>query len=126
MQDCAKVLNSAIDMINHFEEVEKNIISESKQSSMELARLIDDGKINATEEVIDALQYQDIVSQRLSATVEAMENTKKFIQEYVDDNMCPEEFLDKLSFTLQNAIKKQLAFEGSHDTDDTKEDDIFF
>jgi hypothetical protein len=126
MNDSEKVLNSAIDMINHFEDVEKNIIVVSKESSLKLAKLIESGKIEADEEVVTALQYQDIVSQRLSATIEAMEETKKYLEQYVTDGMCADELLEKLSFTLQNAIKKQIAFEGSTELDDSTEDDIFF
>jgi hypothetical protein len=126
MQDSEKVLNSAIDMINHFEDVEKNIIEVSKESSLKLAKLIEDGKIEASQDVVSALQYQDIVSQRLSATIEAMEETKMYLQDYVSEGMCADELLEKLSFTLQNAIKKQIAFEGSRDIDDSTEDDIFF
>jgi hypothetical protein len=126
MEDSEKVLNSAIDMINHFEDVERNIIAVSKESSLKIAKLIEDGKVEASDEVVSALQYQDIVSQRLSATIEAMEETKRYLQNYVSDSMCADELLEKLSFTLQNAIKKQIAFEGSQDIDDSTEDDIFF
>jgi uncharacterized protein YwgA len=113
-------------MINHFEDVERNIIAVSKESSLKIAKLIEDGKVEASDEVVSALQYQDIVSQRLSATIEAMEETKRYLQNYVSDSMCADELLEKLSFTLQNAIKKQIAFEGSQDIDDSTEDDIFF
>lgn len=126
MQDYIKVINATIDMINHFKGVEENIISVSKDSSLRLANLIENGTIQANEEVVLALQYQDIVSQRLSATMEAMEETNKYLQQYAKDVLCTEEFLEHLSFTLQNAIKKQLAFEGNCDTDDSSEDDIFF
>ncbi len=126
------MLSAIKELLEHIKEVQLDTIKLSQDSTMMLSRFIEDSKIELDDNAATALQYQDIISQQLSATIEAIESTEKsidiFESAYQSDEIVVtgslEKLQKKLTKTLEDAKRKRDAFSGklTHD----KEDEIEF
>lgn len=128
------IFDSLYELLDHIKQVEKETISLSKEAQMKLSRFIEKQKIELDDEAIEALQYQDIISQQLSATVEAIEVVQKNLQIFAHTFKHDEKLADesvaklhiKLSDVLEEARAKKEAFSGHSKKSSTDEDEIEF
>ena len=128
------IFSSLDELLEHIKEVEQETITLSKESQMKFSSFIERNNIELDDEAIEAMQYQDIISQQLSATIEAINvvqvNLKEFAHNFIED----EKKLDssasmlkgKLDKVLEDAKNKKDAFSGHVKDKDDKHEIEFF
>ena len=127
------IFDSLNDLLEHIKQVERDTISISKEAQLKLSAFIEKNGIEIDDEAAEALQYQDIVSQQLTATIEAIElvqkNLKMFAHTFKEDERIADDSVDKLrtkmTAVLEEAKAKKDAFSG-HLKDKTNEHEIEF
>ena len=127
------MLDSIDELLLHIKEVQSDVIELSNESLMKMSNYMEKNELEIDEEIATALQYQDIITQQLSATIEAIESMQKSIEVFshaykndeslVSQNM--NKLKEKLSATLQEAKDKKSRFSGKI-TDETIDDEIEF
>ncbi|PHS58337.1 MAG: hypothetical protein COB17_03270 [Sulfurimonas sp.] len=104
------MLKSVKELITHIKEVELDTIKMSQDSMMMLSKFIEKNNIELDEDAAKAIQYQDIISQQLSATIDAIDSVQKSIEifenAYTSDEKIANDSLDKLLIKLTAAIDK--------------------
>lgn len=122
------MLSALKELLEHIKEVQLDTIKLSQDSTMMLGKFIESSKIELDDNAATALQYQDIISQQLTATIEAIYSIEKSIKifesAYHSDEIVAtnslEKLQDKLKITLADARKKRDSFSGklTHDQED--------
>ena len=122
------MLTSIHELLEHIKEVQLDTIQLSKDSTMILGRIIEDNNIELDENAAASLQFQDIISQQLSATIEAINSVQKSIEifenAYNSDEKVVSGSMDKLQEKLKASLKdarlKREAFSGKlrHENED--------
>lgn len=116
-----EVLSSIVEILKHIENVQKNVQELSERSVVSFHTFIEKNNLIADEKTLEGFQYQDIITQQLSAVSEAIVAIEKNITFYLhvvthDQNMV-EECNDKLAISLieslETAKEKQEAFSGN-------------
>lgn len=107
-------------LLGHVIEVETEMIVLSGESHRRISEWIQKSGVKVSDEVLEAMQYQDILSQQLSATIEAVESIRAHMGELLESstqnssnvlNMI--ETIDaKLVEVLEKAEQKRKAFSG--------------
>lgn len=112
-------------LLKHLIEVESEMITLSGRAYGAIAGWIRETKLEASDEVLEAMQYQDILSQQLGATIEALEDIRELLSiesDGGDENslrMQKIRLMDaKLVDILATAQQKRAAFSGKSDSDD--------
>ena len=104
------LLKSVNELLAHIKSVETDTIELSKKATLKLASFIEKSGCTLDDEAAEALQYQDIISQQLSATIEAIECVEQSIQRfefaYSQDESLAIESMAKLQEKLNTAISK--------------------
>ena len=114
------IFDSLNELLEHIKQVEKDTITISKEAQMKLSSFIERNNIEIDDEAAEAMQYQDIVSQQLSATIEAIElvqkNLQMFAHTFKQDELIADESVIKLrtkmDTVLEQAKAKKDAFSG--------------
>ena len=114
------IFDSLNDLLEHIKQVEKDTITISQEAQMKLSSFIEKNNIEIDDEAAEALQYQDIVSQQLTATIEAIELVQKNLQMFAhtfkqDEIIADESVLklrSKMNVVLEEARAKKDAFSG--------------
>ena len=127
------MLTSVNELLSHIKEVELDTIQMSKDSMMMLSEFIEKNNIELDEKALQALQYQDIISQQLSATIDAVESVQKsiaiFENAYASDEQIASDSLDKMRAKLSSAVstakEKRDAFSGKLGHSDEEEIEFF-
>jgi len=127
------IFDSLNDLLEHIKQVERDTITISKEAQLKLSSFLEHNNIEIDDEAAEALQYQDIVSQQLSATIEAIElvqkNLQMFTHTFKQDEMIADESVHKLrskmDVVLEQAKAKKEAFSG-HVKDKTDEHEVEF
>ena len=127
------IFDSLNDLLEHIKQVERDTITISQEAQMKLSAFIEKNNIEIDDEAAEALQYQDIVSQQLSATIEAIElvqkNLQMFAHTFKQDELIADDSVVKLrtkmDVVLQQAKAKKDAFSG-HIKDKSDEHEIEF
>ena len=120
-----KTLNELLD---HVKAVEAETMQLSKDSQMRITSFIEKHKLTLDDETLEAMQYQDIISQQLSATIEAIESVQQHLT-YLDHAMKEDDLIamesiqkmqEKLNGALERAKEKHSGFGGKmyHGDDD--------
>jgi len=128
-----KMLSSINELLSHIKEVEEDTISMSQDSMLMLGEFIEKNSIELDDNAAKALQYQDIISQQLGATIEAIESMQNsidiFESAYSSDEKIASNSIDKLhsklSKTLQKAKDRREAFSGKLNSEDEDEIEFF-
>lgn len=128
------IFDSLNDLLEHIKQVERDTITISKEAQMKLSSFIEKNNIEIDDEAAEALQYQDIVSQQLSATIEAIELVQKNIQMFSHSFSEDEKIADasvmklrkKMRLVLEEAKAKKDAFSGHIKTKSDEHDIEFF
>ena len=108
------------DLLEHIKQVELDTITLSQEAQLKISNFIEKNKLELDDEAAEALQYQDIVSQQLSATIEAIETVQKTLKVYAHNFSEDEKVADssiailrkKLDAVLDTAKAKKEAFSG--------------
>ncbi len=112
-----QTLNSLEQLLAHIKDVQLDVKELSYDSLMKMSRFIERNNLEVDEDVTIALQYQDIITQQLSAIVEAIESTQNCLVEFKEN--ATHEIEERLSNILQEAKEKKDRFSGkSVDADD--------
>jgi len=127
------ILNSVEELLQHIKEVQLDVIDLSGDSLMKMSGFIEKNGLEVDDDISTALQYQDIITQQLNATIEAIDSMKKSIEifshAYKSDeglaNESIEKLKEKLSVTLQDAKDKKSRFSGKT-ADSSVDDEIEF
>jgi predicted RNA-binding protein with EMAP domain len=114
------MLDSMDELLTHIKEVQLDVIELSGESLMKMSSFIEKNKIEIDEDISTALQYQDIITQQLHATIEAIESMQSsinmFSHAYKSDEGLAEQSIaklqEKLHATLQDAKDKKSRFSG--------------
>lgn len=115
-------------LLAHVMEVESEMIDLSGRAHRKISQWIGETGAQPSDEVLEALQYQDILSQQLSATVEAIATLRSQMERMADLPLREEPELEekvavadvKLQEALETALSKHSAYRGRADaeTDD--------
>ena len=127
------IFDSLYELLDHIKQVEQDTINISKEAQLKLSTFMEKKNIELDDEAAEALQYQDIVSQQLSATIEAIELVQKNLQMFAhnfkeDEKIADDSILklrEKMSTVLNEAKAKKDAFSG-HIRDKSDEHEIEF
>ena len=114
------IFDSLYELLDHIKQVEQDTINISKEAQMKLSSFMENKNIELDDEAAEALQYQDIVSQQLSATIEAIELVQKNLQMFAhnfkeDEKIADDSILKlraKMNTVLDEAKAKKDAFSG--------------
>lgn len=115
------ILSSIVDILRHIEGVQSDIKELSEKSGESFCRLLEVSGVQPDDEMIKAFQYQDIISQQITAVNDAIASIDKNIEIYLkavkeDRNMLSDS-MEKLSTrlikSLETAKEKKTAFMGN-------------
>ena len=127
------MLESIDELLSHIEDVQKDVIELSNESLMKMSGFMEKNGLEIDENISQALQYQDIITQQLNATIEAIESMRKSISMFShayksDENLAEQSIVklqEKLSITLKDAKDKKDRFSGKF-AEDHADDEIEF
>ncbi len=127
------IFDSLNELLEHIKQVEVDTINISKESQLKISSFIEKHNLELDDEAAEAMQYQDIVSQQLSATIEAIElvqkNLQMFAHNFKEDEKIADESVIKLRSKMDTVLKdakaKKEAFSG-HVNNDSDEHEIEF
>ncbi len=127
------MLDSIDELLVHIKEVQLDVIKLSNESLLKMSSYMEKNSLEIDEEISTALQYQDIITQQLNATIEAIDSMQKsidiFSHAYKNDEELANESIsklkEKLNSTLQEAKDKKHRFSGKV-ADDAADDEIEF
>ncbi len=127
------MFSSISHLLEHIQEIEKEIIELSEKSTMVFSELIEQNSIEIDEQITQALQRQDMISQQLNATVDAIEEAKRSMQKCQEgmqnDALSVERELEELDRALQNILvnakEKKEAYSGHFHSQDDNEIEFF-
>ena len=128
------IINSFDNLLVHIKEVQEDVIGLSNESLLKMSAYIDKNKLEVDDDILTALQYQDIITQQLSATIEAIDSMRNSMSRFSfayeqDENLAKEsmnKLQEKLSLTLEEAKDKKNRFSGKTAEDDAENDEIEF
>ncbi len=115
------ILSSVVEILKHIQEVQTDVQSLSESSTVSFHEFIEHNHLIPDEKTLQGFQYQDIITQQLSAVSEAIVTIEKNITQYLhavkQDQDILGESIDKLSSKLIKSLKtakeKQEAFSGN-------------
>lgn len=127
-----QILTSVDELLEHIKNVQEDVIKLSHDSLMNITHYIENNKLSADENIATALQYQDIITQQLSATIEAIDSMRSSMEIFShayksDEDLATKSIAklqEKLNVTLQEAKEKKERFSGR--TDAGTDDEIEF
>ena len=105
------ILNSVEELLEHIKEVQLDVISLSNDSLLKMSNFIEKNSLEIDEDISTALQYQDIITQQLNASIEAIESIKNSMQAFGVNNDT-QILQEKLNIILQDAKDKKSRFSG--------------
>ena len=129
-----ELFNSVDGLLEHIKEVQKDVIELSNTSLLKMSSYIEKNKLDVDQDISTALQYQDIITQQLNATIEAMDSMQRSISRFThayehDETLVKESMSklhEKLNATLAEAKDKKDRFSGKAEQDDVQNDEIEF
>jgi len=127
------MLDSIDELLTHIKEVQLDVIELSNESLMKMSSFMEKNGLEIDDDISTALQYQDIITQQLTATIDAIESMKKsleiFSHAYKSDEGLANESIaklkEKLNLTLQEAKDKKSRFSGKF-AESSADDEIEF
>ena len=128
------LLNSVDSLLEHIEDVQNDVISLSNDSLLKMSTYIEKHNMEVDDDISTALQYQDIITQQLTATVDAIESMRKSITRFShafesDENLAQDSMKkleEKLNVTLAEAKDKKNRFSGKTSDDEANDEIEFF
>lgn len=100
-------------LLEHIKVVQTDVIGMTKDSYLTLSTIFAKFQDQLPDEALESLQYQDIVSQQLTAIVEAIDMVQKNIDYFThsnkEDSKMVQENIEKLSSKLDETVEKARA-----------------
>jgi len=114
------MLDSIDELLLHIKEVQLDVIELSNDSLLKMSSFMEKNNLEVDDDIATALQYQDIITQQLNASIEAIDSMQKsidiFSHAYKSDEGLANESIaklkEKLNATLQDAKDKKSRFSG--------------
>lgn len=104
------ILNSVDDLLEHIQEVQQDVIGLSNESLLKMSSYIEKNNLEVDDDISTALQYQDIITQQLTATIEAIESMrssiKRFSHAFENDESLAQENINKLQDKFNNILSE--------------------
>ncbi len=115
------VLSSIVDILKHIQDVQKEVLDLSERSTVTFHQFIEENNMVPDSKTLEGFQYQDIITQQLTAVSEAIMSIEKNISVYLhavrqDQNLLGnsiEKLSSKLVKSLETAKEKRDAFSGN-------------
>ena len=128
------ILNSVDELLQHIKDVQTDVIELSNDSLLKMSSFIEKNSLEIDEGISTALQYQDIITQQLNASIEAIDSMKNSIKRFnhafeSDESLANEsiqKLQEKLHVTLQEAKDKKDRFSGKTAGSAAETEDIEF
>ena len=128
------ILNAVDELLEHIKEVQLDVIELSNDSLLKMSNFIEKNNLEIDEDISTSLQYQDIITQQLNASIEAIDSMQSSINRFnhafeSDENLVNEsmqKLQEKLSVTLQEAKDKKNRFSGKTAEQDASTETIEF
>ncbi|QSZ42288.1 hypothetical protein GJV85_09275 [Sulfurimonas aquatica] len=128
------ILKCVDELLTHIKSVEENVIKLSNDSLMNMSTFMEENSLEIDDKLSSAFQYQDIITQQLSATIEAIDSMKssmnRFTTSYESDESLTEQSMvklqEKLTDTLEKAKDKNNRFSGKFSQDSSDDEIEFF
>lgn len=115
-------LDTLDEVLEHIKSVESETIELTREAELGIVRYIEKNGLILDDETLEVMQYQDIISQQLHATIEMIENIQSLIRTTSVNESSGLEGLaameEKLSNVLQQARDKHSAFSGKFEHHD--------
>ena len=127
------IVNAIDALLSHIQGVQQDVIDRSKDSLLKMSSFIENSGLEVDENITAMLQDQDIVTQQLRATNEAIESIKESLGHYssstlierCEDSESMELLLAKLTTILSEAKDKKNRFSGNHALEHDEEIEFF-
>jgi hypothetical protein len=121
-------------LLEHIKTVERETIILTQEAQLRMVRFIEKNKMTVDDETLEAMQYQDIIAQQLSATIEAIESAQEHMQYFIhafnqDDAIATqsiEKMHGRLTGALDKAKEKHSAYSGKVNREDDDDGIEFF
>ncbi len=128
------ILDSVNELLSHIKDVQKDAIDLSGKSLLMIDGFIERNNLNIDDDAATAFQYQDIISQQLTATIEAIDSVKKSIEQFSHSYQADEtldldsmkKLQEELGEALDEAKDKKNRFLGKFASNDAQTDQIEF
>ena len=122
------MLESINSLLHHIKDVQQDVIELSSDSLLRMSGYIEKNGLQVDDDLATALQYQDIITQQLNASIEAIEQIQNsielFMHTYKNDESMMSESMKKLQERLEHSLaeakekKQRFAGKQPHDDDD--------
>ncbi len=104
------ILSSIVDILKHIDEVQNDVVELSERSVLSFNDFIEENSLQPTEKILEVFQYNDIITQQLSAVSDAIAMIEKNIDIYLHavkhDQNALGDSIDKISVRLIQSLKK--------------------
>lgn len=103
-------LNTLNGLLEHVKTVERETIALTQEAQLRFVRFLEKNGLQVDDETLEAMQYQDIISQQLSATIEAIESAQEHMQYFMhafgEDDAIAAKSIEKMHIKLNSALDK--------------------
>jgi peroxiredoxin len=119
------ILNAVNELLEHMQNVQVDVIKLSSDSLSNMSGFIEKNGLEVDEEILTSFQYQDIITQQLTANIETIESLKKGILDF-EINKDTQILQEKFDVILQEAKEKKERFSGKTVEQDVSTETIEF
>ena len=119
------ILNAVNELLEHMQNVQVDVIKLSSDSLSNMSSFIEKNGLEVDEEILTSFQYQDIITQQLTANIETMQSIQKSILSF-ETNQDTQILQEKLDLLLQDAKEKKERFSGKTVEQDVSAETIEF
>jgi len=128
------ILKSVDELLEHIKDVQTSVKSLSGDSLMNMSAFMEKNGLEVDDEIALAFQYQDIITQQLDASIEAIDSMRSSIEVFShafksDEDLANGSLLKlqgKLNTALQEAKEKKERFAGQTAKSESDDEIEFF
>lgn len=120
------VLNSVDALVNHIKEVQEDVVNLSSESLLQMSGFIEKNNLEIDDDIARALQYQDIITQQLNATIDAIDSMRETIQSFSHKDVDVSQLQEQFAVILEDAKEKKSRFLGKATQESVETEDIEF
>jgi len=128
------ILKSVDELLEHIKDVQSSVKLLSNDSLMSMNSFMQKNNLEIDDDIATAFQYQDIITQQLDASVEAIDSMRQSIAVFShafksDEDLANGSLMklqEKLNNALQEAKEKKERFSGKSNGNISENDEIEF